>query len=142
MNKDVKVLTRGNLKNFLFDKSAQYFGLPDMKFQFNIGDSIVLKSMATSEGRLKSAVPGFKRSLGKKFILFRSMIKSSASAGYDEGRLLDSRDRQRETFPRKIQSRKWVIGTGNTKVKTAVQLYQVQGLDEWFSLNELSPRAK
>ena len=69
MNKDVKVITEKNLSDFLFEKSAQYFGLPDMKFQFEIGDLVVLKAEATAEGRSKSAVPGFKRSLGKKLMM-------------------------------------------------------------------------
>ena len=65
MNKDVKMITETNIIDFLFDKSGQYFGLPDMKFRFDIGDPVVLKATATPEGREKSAVPGFKRSLGK-----------------------------------------------------------------------------
>ena len=36
-----------------------------MKFQYKIGDSVILKAMATEDGRAKSSVPGFKRSLGK-----------------------------------------------------------------------------
>ena len=65
------------------------------------------------------------------------------SVGYDEGKSLDSKDYQREISPRKIEARKWVPGPGNGTVKTAVQLYQVSGIaNEWFSLNELSPRSK
>lgn len=67
MNKDVKVITEDNLQDFLMQNTGQYFGVPDMKFQYEIGDSVVLKAMATSEGREKSAIPGFKRSLGRIF---------------------------------------------------------------------------
>ena len=61
-------------------------------------------------------------------------------AGYDEGRKLDSKDFLRETSPRKIRSRKWVIGTQTGKTKKAVQIYQVTGSDEWFALSDLGFR--
>ena len=62
------------------------------------------------------------------------------SAGYDEGRMLDSKDAQRDSKRRKIRSRKWVVGVGTGKKKIVVQLYQVTGSDEWFPLNDLSSR--
>ena len=65
MNKEVKVLTDSNLDDYLLQNSGQYFGVPDMKFQYEIGDRVILKAMATEDGRAKSNVPGFKRSLGK-----------------------------------------------------------------------------
>lgn len=67
MNKDVKVITEENLEYFLFQNRAQYFGIPDMKFQYEIGDHVTLKAMATPQGRIENAIPGFKRSLGKFF---------------------------------------------------------------------------
>ena len=66
MNKNVEVITENNISSLLFEKSYQYFGLPNMPFQFEIGDLVVLKANATADGRLKSTVPGFKRSLGNK----------------------------------------------------------------------------
>ena len=65
MNKGVKVMTENNLDDFLLQNTGQYFGVPDMKFQYEIGDSVILKAMATVEGRAKSDIPGFKRSLGR-----------------------------------------------------------------------------
>ena len=65
MNKGVKVMTENNLDDFLLQNTGQYFGVPDMKFQYEIGDSVILKAMATVEGRAKSGIPGFKRSLGR-----------------------------------------------------------------------------
>ena len=65
MNEDKKVITEGNLDDFLLQNTGQYFGVPEMKFQYEIGDSVILKAMATAEGRIQSATPGFKRSLGK-----------------------------------------------------------------------------
>ena len=62
------------------------------------------------------------------------------SAGYDEGRKLDSKDSERETLPRKIRSRQWVVGAKTGKLEKFVQLYQVVGSDEWFSLNDLAFR--
>ena len=56
--------------------------------------------------------------------------------------MLDSKDARRELSPRKIRSRKWVSGAGKGKVQRVVQLYQVSGSQEWFSLNELSSRTK
>ena len=67
MNKNVKVITEDNLQDFLMQNTGQYFGVPDMKFRYEIGDSVILKAMATVEGRAKSAIPGFKRSLGMIF---------------------------------------------------------------------------
>ena len=69
------------------------------------------------------------------------MICFFISAGYDEGRMLDSKDFQREAQQRKkIRSRKWVVGARSGKRERAVQLYQVTGSDEWFSLNDLGSR--
>ena len=62
------------------------------------------------------------------------------SAGYDEGRMLDSKDFQREAHQRKIRSQKWVVGARSGNRRRAVQLYQVTGSDEWFPLNDLGSR--
>ena len=52
MNKGVKVLTESNLDDFLLQNTGQYFGVPDMKFQYKIGDSVILKAMAIRESNL------------------------------------------------------------------------------------------
>ena len=70
MNKNVKVITEDNLEYFLFKNRSQYFAIPDMEFQYKMGDHVTLKAMATSQGRQENAVPGFKRSLGKYFETF------------------------------------------------------------------------
>ena len=69
MNRDVKIITEDNLVDFLSQNTGQYFGMPDMKFEYKIGESVILKAMATPEGRAKSAVPGFKRSLGNPIMI-------------------------------------------------------------------------
>ena len=45
-----------------------------MPFQFEIGETVVLKAMATEEGRAKAKVPGFKRSLSKCFFIIIFII--------------------------------------------------------------------
>lgn len=62
------------------------------------------------------------------------------SAGYDEGRLLDSKDFQRNELQRKIRARKWAIGKKTENKNTAVQLYKVTGSSEWFPLGDIAPR--
>ena len=62
--------------------------------------------------------------------------------GYDEGRHLDSKDQQRsKTEVRQIRERKWVLGSSREKnSQRVVQIYNVTGSHEWFSLNDLAPR--
>ena len=63
------------------------------------------------------------------------------SAGYDEKRLLNSKDSESTEY-RRITARKWIIG-GNSRsnrIKTAVQLYKVSNSNEWFPLTDLATR--
>ena len=64
------------------------------------------------------------------------------SVGYDEGRQLDSKDRQRsKSEVRQIRERKWALGSSRKKNNdNIVQIYKVTGSREWFPLNDLAPR--
>ena len=53
INKNVVPMTKSSLAS-----------LPDLPFVYQIGDYVVLKSLATSKGREEKERPGFKRSLG------------------------------------------------------------------------------
>ena len=70
INKNVVRMTKSSLashyiKEGIFQK--QYRSLPDLPFVYQIGDYVVLKSLATSKGREDKDRPGFKRSLGIYF---------------------------------------------------------------------------
>ena len=64
--------------------------------------------------------------------------------GYDEGRFLDSKDKQRsKTDMRQIRARKWVLGSSRKrKGRRIVQIYKVTGSHEWFPISDLAPRIK
>ena len=74
MNRNVTKITNKNISQYLLQKKRQYFGFPQMPFQFEIGETVVLKAMATEEGRAKAKVPGFKRSLSKCFFIIIFII--------------------------------------------------------------------
>lgn len=65
LNKNVTILTKDNITSHINKKQAQYFGIPEQEFKYAIGDRVKLKAMATPDGRERSSIPGFKRSLGK-----------------------------------------------------------------------------
>ena len=66
MNKNVEKITKDNLIMYLAKQSDQNLGIPqEIDFKYKIGERVILKDMATSQGRIKSKIPGFKRSLCK-----------------------------------------------------------------------------
>ena len=59
--------------------------------------------------------------------------------GYDEGRLLDSKDQERTKIQeRKIRAHKWELAFNG---KNVIQLYKVTGSNEWYLLSDLAPRS-
>ena len=69
MNEDKKLSNDlSMIKNLLNGNNPikfQYFGVPNLLFVYKIGDLVVLKALATTEGVASRDRPGFKRSLGK-----------------------------------------------------------------------------
>lgn len=69
MNEDKKLSNDlSMIKNLLNGNNPikfQYFGVPNLPFVYKIGDLVVLKALATTEGVASRDRPGFKRSLGK-----------------------------------------------------------------------------
>ena len=67
INKNVVPMTKSSLASHYIKEGIlqrQYQSLPDLPFVYQIGDYVVLKSLATSKGREEKERPGFKRSLG------------------------------------------------------------------------------
>ena len=58
-----KLLGSHYIKEGILQK--QFQNLPELPFVYQIGDYVVLKSLATSKGSKEKDTPGFKRSLGK-----------------------------------------------------------------------------
>ena len=70
INKNVVRMSAASLVSHYIKEGIlqkQYKSLPDLPFVYQIGDYVVLKSLATSKGREEKDRPGFKRSLGKSF---------------------------------------------------------------------------
>ena len=70
INKNVVRMSAASLSSHYIKEGIlqkQYKSLPDLPFVYQIGDYVVLKSLATSKGREEKDRPGFKRSLGKSF---------------------------------------------------------------------------
>ena len=70
INKNVVAMSTYSLANHYIKEGIlqkQYQSLPDLPFVYQIGDYVVLKSLATSKGRENKDRPGFKRSLGIYF---------------------------------------------------------------------------
>lgn len=74
LNENVTILTENNIHDFLLKNYNQYFGIPQKKFMYQIGEKVVLKARATPDGMKKSLIPGFKRSLGKVSIKRKNFI--------------------------------------------------------------------
>ena len=79
VNKNVVRMTTKSLGSHYIKEGIlqkQFQNLPELPFVYQIGDYVVLKSLATIKGQEEKERPGFKRSLGKlfinKFILFFS----------------------------------------------------------------------
>ena len=67
INKNVVRMSAASLVSHYIKEGIlqrQYQSLPDLPFVYQIGDYVVLKSLATSKGREEKERPGFKRSLG------------------------------------------------------------------------------
>ena len=67
INKNVTKMTEFNLRHHYIKKGLierQFRTLPDLPYIYEIGDYVVLKSLATSKGVKQKEHPGFKRSLG------------------------------------------------------------------------------
>ena len=60
-----KLLGSHYIKEGILQK--QFQNLPELPFVYQIGDYVVLKSLATIKGQEEKERPGFKRSLGKVF---------------------------------------------------------------------------
>ena len=70
INKNVVRMSAASLASHYIREGIlqkQYKSLPELPFVYQIGDYVVLKSLATSKGREEKDRPGFKRSLGKSF---------------------------------------------------------------------------
>ena len=70
INKNVVRMSAASLVSHYIKEGIlqkQYKSFPDLPFVYQIGDYVVLKSLATSKGREEKNRPGFKRSLGKSF---------------------------------------------------------------------------
>ena len=70
INKNVVRMSAASLVSHYIKEGIlqkQYKSFPDLPFVYQIGDYVVLKSLATSKGREEKDRPGFKRSLGKCF---------------------------------------------------------------------------
>ena len=70
INKNVVRMSAASLVSHYIKEGIlqkQYKSFPDLPFVYQIGDYVVLKSLATSKGREEKDRPGFKRSLGKSF---------------------------------------------------------------------------
>ena len=145
VNKNVVRMTTTSLADHYIKEGIlqkQFKNLPELPFVYQIGDYVVLKSLATIKGKEEKERPGFKRSLGKVFL--QSNLPCFISVGYDEGRHLDSKDQQRsKTEVRQVRERKWVLGSSRKKEsQEVVQMYKVTGSREWFPLIDLAPRLK
>ena len=145
INKNKKKISKSSLTDHYIKEGVlqkQFKSLPDLPFVYQIGDFVALKSLATSKGRGEKERPGFKRSLGNRLKMILQYI--FIVVGYDEGRHLDSRDKERsETDVRQIRERKWVLGSSRRKTsQDVVQTYKVTGSHEWFPLTDLAPRLK
>ena len=72
INENKKLSNNLSLFSDLFNDNNpikyQYLGLPNLPFVYQIGDLVVLKALATTEGVASKDRPGFKRSLGKLLI--------------------------------------------------------------------------
>ena len=67
INKNVVRMSAASLVSHYIKEGIlqkQYKSFPDLPFVYQIGDYVVLKSLATSKGREEKERPGFKRSLG------------------------------------------------------------------------------
>ena len=67
INKNVVRISASSLKSHYIKEGIlqkKYKSLPDLPFVYQVGDYVVLKSLATSKGREEKDRPGFKRSLG------------------------------------------------------------------------------
>ena len=145
VNKNVVRMTTTSLADHYIKEGIlqkQFKNLPELPFVYQIGDYVVLKSLATIKGKEEKERPGFKRSLGKVFL--QSNLPCFISVGYDEGPHLDSKDQQRsKTEVRQVRERKWVLGSSQKKEsQEVVQMYKVTGSREWFPLIDLAPRLK
>ena len=70
INKNVVRMSAASLASHYIREGIlqkQYKSLPELPFVYQIGDYVVLKSLAASKGREEKDHPGFKRSLGKIF---------------------------------------------------------------------------
>ena len=143
INKNVVKMTTSSLASHYIKEGIlqrQFKSLPDLPFVYQIGDYVVLKSLATRKGQEEKDRPGFKRSLGRIYLESNKLYL--ILAGYDEGLHLDSKDEERSKKEvRQIRERKWVLGSSRKKdTKNVVQIYKVTGSREWFPLTDLAPR--
>ena len=70
INKNVVSMNKSSLASHYIKEGIlqeQFQNFPDLPFVYQIGDYVVLKSLATSKGREDKDRPGFKRSLGIYF---------------------------------------------------------------------------
>ena len=70
VNKNVVRMTTTSLADHYIKEGIlqkQFKNLPELPFVYQIGDYVVLKSLATIKGKEEKERPGFKRSLGKIF---------------------------------------------------------------------------
>ena len=70
VNKNVVRMTTTSLASHYIKEGIlqkQFKNLPELPFVYQIGDYVVLKSLATIRGQEEKERPGFKRSLGKVF---------------------------------------------------------------------------
>ena len=67
INKNVVRISADSLQSHYIKEGIlqkQYKSLPDLPFVYQVGDYVVLKSLATSTGREEQDRPGFKSSVG------------------------------------------------------------------------------
>ena len=74
VNKNVVRMTTTSLADHYIKEGIlqkQFKNLPELPFVYQIGDYVVLKSLATIKGKEEKERPGFKRSLGKVFFTIK-----------------------------------------------------------------------
>ena len=89
VNKNVVRMTTKSLGSHYIKEGIlqkQFQNLPGLPFVYQIGDYVVLKSLATIKGQEEKERPGFKRSLGKLFInkfvmFFFSGVRRRSTSG-------------------------------------------------------------
>ena len=77
INKNVVKMTETSLDSHYIKEGIlqrQFQNLPELPYVYQIGDYVVLKSLATMKGQEEKARPGFKRSLGEAFFITIQII--------------------------------------------------------------------